>query len=73
MTRAPLGHTVLSVEFKINLLAPAQGESLEAVGRVVRAGRTLTIAQIDVYALSAGEKTPVALMQQTLINLPEPA
>ncbi|WP_368647468.1 PaaI family thioesterase [Castellaniella ginsengisoli] len=73
MTRAQPGHTVLSVEFKINMLAPARGESLEAVGRVVRAGRTLTIVQVDVYALNAGEKTPVALMQQTLMNLPEPA
>ncbi len=73
MTRAPQGHTVLSVEFKINLLAPAQGESLEAVGRVIRSGRTLTVVQVDVYALNTGEKTPVALMQQTLITLPEPA
>ncbi|GAA0233903.1 PaaI family thioesterase [Castellaniella daejeonensis] len=73
MTQAPQGHTVLSVEFKINLMAPAQGESLEAIGRIIRSGRTLTVAQVDVYALSAGNKTPVALMQQTLINLPEPA
>lgn len=73
MTLAPLGHTVLSVEFKINMLAPARGESLEAVGRVIRSGRTLTVVQVDVYALNADEKTPIALMQQTLINLPEPA
>lgn len=70
-TQAPEGCTVLSVEFKINLLAPAQGESLEAVGQVVRKGRTLTIVQVDVFALEAGQKTPVALMQQTIINLPE--
>ncbi len=73
MTLAPQGHTMQSVEFKINLLAPARGESLEAIGQVVRSGRTLTVVQVDVYALSAGEKTPIALMQQTLINLPEPA
>lgn len=73
MTLAPRGHTMLSVEFKINLLAPARGESLEAIGQVVRSGRTLTVVQVDVYALNAGEKTPIALMQQTLINLPEPA
>lgn len=71
MTQAPEGHTVLSVEFKINMLAPAQGESLEAVGRVVRKGRTLTIVQVDVFALNAGQKTPVALMQQTIMNVPE--
>lgn len=72
MTQAPEGHTVLSVEFKINMLAPARGESLEAIGQVIRKGRTLTIVQVDVFALNAGEKTPVALMQQTLINLPDP-
>jgi uncharacterized protein (TIGR00369 family) len=71
MTQAQEGHTVLSVEFKINLLAPAQGESLEAIGQVIRKGRTLTIVQVDVFALSAGRKTPVALMQQTLINVPD--
>ncbi len=71
MTQAQPGHTVLSVEFKINMLAPARGESLEAVGRIIRAGRTLAIVQVDVYALSAGEKTPVALMQQTLMNVSE--
>jgi uncharacterized protein (TIGR00369 family) len=70
MTVAPAGHTVLSVEFKINLLAPAVGESLEAIGRVARAGRTLTIAQVDIYALKAGDKTPIAMMQQTIMNLP---
>ncbi|WP_298013349.1 PaaI family thioesterase [uncultured Castellaniella sp.] len=71
MTQAPDGHTVLSVEFKINLLAPAQGESLEAIGQVIRKGRTLTIVQVDVFALNAGQKTPVALMQQTVMNLPD--
>lgn len=65
------GHSVLSVEFKINLLAPAQGESLEAVGRVIRSGRTLTVTQVDVYAHQAGQKTHIALCQQTLIALPD--
>ncbi|MER1967607.1 PaaI family thioesterase [Castellaniella sp. GW247-6E4] len=71
LTMVPPGHTVLSVEFKINLMAPAQGESLEAVGRVIRAGRTLLVAQVDVYAVELGEKTPVALMQQTLMSISE--
>jgi uncharacterized protein (TIGR00369 family) len=65
------GHSVLTVEFKINLLAPAQGESLEAIGRVIRSGRTLTIAQVDVYAIQSGKKVHVALAQQTLIAIPE--
>lgn len=64
------GESVLSVEFKINLIAPAQGESLEAIGRVVRAGRTLTTVQIEVYGIEQGKATQVALMQQTVIRLP---
>ncbi len=68
LTLAPADHTVLTVEFKINFLAPARGESLEAVGHVIRAGHTLTISQVDIFALQAGQKTAVALMQQTTIN-----
>ncbi|CAM5180203.1 putative protein (TIGR00369 family) OS=Castellaniella defragrans OX=75697 GN=HNR28_001558 PE=3 SV=1 [Castellaniella defragrans] len=73
MTLLSEAQTVLSVEFKINLLAPAQGDALEAVGRIVRPGRTLSVAQIDVYALKGSQRKAVALMQQTLINLPQPA
>lgn len=72
MTLVPEDQTVLSVEFKINFMAPAQGESLEAVGHVIRRGRTLTVVQVDVFALNAGERKPVALMQQTVMNLPQP-
>ena len=44
----PLGASVLTVEFKINLLAPADGDLLRAVGRVVKPGRTLTVTEADV-------------------------
>lgn len=70
MTLVPEDRTVLSVEFKINFMAPAQGESLEAVAQVVRSGRTLMVVQADVYALKAGVKKAVALMQQTIISIP---
>jgi uncharacterized protein (TIGR00369 family) len=73
----PADSSVLTVEFKINLLAPAQGERLRAVGRVVKAGRTLTICALDVFALAttadAGEggerRTHCATGTQTLICL----
>ena len=58
---------VLSVEFKINLLAPAAGETFEAIGRVVRAGRTLTVCTGELRALQAGRSTPVAVMQATMM------
>ncbi len=51
---------VLTVELKINLLAPAKGERLIARGRVERAGRRLTVARADVYAVAGGEETHVA-------------
>lgn len=47
-TLFPENSSVLTVEFKINLLAPAQGDYLEAVGKVVRSGRTLTVCQLEV-------------------------
>jgi uncharacterized protein (TIGR00369 family) len=58
---------VLSVEFKVNLLAPASGERFRAVGRVVRAGRTLTVCAGEVYALREGGALLVALMQATMM------
>src|SRR5690349_14335932 len=60
------GTTVLTVEFKINLLAPAEGERLEAVGTVIKPGRTLTICQLEVFAVAGARRTLVAVGQQTL-------
>ena len=61
---------VLTVEIKINLLAPAAGASLLARGRVERAGRTLTVARAEVAALSAeGAETPVALALGTFMRM----
>jgi len=65
----PATASVLSVEFKLNLLAPAQGERIVAEGFVVKSGRTLTIARGEVHAESVGRRTLVALMQQTLIAM----
>ena len=63
--------SVLSVEFKIHLLAPADGERLIAVGRVVRPGRTLTVCEIGVDVVKAGAATRCAWGTQTLIALAE--
>ena len=61
--------SVLSVEYKLNLLAPGRGERLEARAEVLRAGRTLTVCRVDVFAISAGLETLCAVAQQTLIRL----
>lgn len=66
-TLFPQGSSVLTVEFKLNLLAPAQGERIVAEGFVVKPGRTLAITRGEVHAERGGTRTLVALMQQTLI------
>lgn len=63
------GTSVLTVEFKINLLAPAEGERLEAVGTVIKPGRTLTICRLEVFAVAGARRTLVAVGQQTLIQV----
>ena len=55
LTLMPAGSDVLSVEFKVNLLAPARGERFRADAQVVRAGRTLTVCQAEVVAVTAGQ------------------
>ncbi len=49
-TLMPAGKGVLTVEFKVNLLAPAAGERFVAAATVLRAGRTLTVVRADVHA-----------------------
>ncbi len=58
---------MLSTEFKINLLAPATGDRLVARGRVVKAGRTLTVAQSEVFAQDGDTEKLVALLTATLM------
>ena len=61
---------VLTVEYKINLLAPAAGDHLEAIGTVLKSGRTLTVCQLEVYGVrEGGERKLVANGQQTLIRV----
>ena len=68
-TLFPADSSVLTVESKLNLLAPARGERLIAKGQVVKPGRTLAVTRGEVYAEAGGKRTLCALMQQTLIVL----
>jgi uncharacterized protein (TIGR00369 family) len=68
-TLFPEDASVLTVEYKLNLLAPAAGERLVAQGEVVKPGRTLAITRGEVYADAGGKRTLCAIMQQTLIVL----
>ncbi len=65
----PEGTGVLTTEFKLNLVAPASGDLLVARGRVVKAGRTLTLTQAEVFAVNGGEEKLVALMTATMMNI----
>ena len=58
---------VLTVEFKVNLLAPAAGEFFEARAQVKRAGRTLTVCAADAFAISGGREKVVATMLATIM------
>ena len=60
---------VLTVEYKINLLSPAAGESLIALGKVTRPGRTLTVCAAEVFAVKDGEKKLVATMLATMMSI----
>lgn len=65
----PKGASPLTVELKINLLAPALGERFVATAQVLRPGRTLTIVEADVTAESNGTAKPIARMLATLMCL----
>lgn len=70
-TLFPENTTVLTVEYKMNLLAPGEGEYLEAVGEVLRSGRTLTVCRLEVFGVRGTHRSLVAAGQQTLICVDE--
>ena len=65
----PAAAGVLAVEYKINLMMPAVGEVLIARGRVVRAGRTLSVCQAEIVAVSGGTERAVALLVSTVMTV----
>ena len=67
MTVVAASASVLTVEYKMNLVAPADGEKLIARGRVVRPGRSLIVTQAEVFAVKDDKETLCALMQQTIM------
>jgi uncharacterized protein (TIGR00369 family) len=69
----PAASEVLTVEFKINLLAPARGDKLIARGRVTRSGRTMTVCQGDVYVATADGELHCATLLATMIRVDAPA
>lgn len=70
LTLMPPTAEVLTVEYKLNLLAPAGGDYLEAVGTVLRSGRALSVCRLEVFSHVEGEQKLCAVGQQTLITVP---
>jgi acyl-coenzyme A thioesterase PaaI-like protein len=66
---APEEADVLSVEFKVNLLAPGAGESFVARASVKRAGKRLTVCTADAFAVTGGEEKWIATMLATMMNM----
>jgi uncharacterized protein (TIGR00369 family) len=65
----PADAAVLSIEFKVNLLAPAKGERLRARAEVKRAGQTVTVCTADAWAINGAESKLVATMLATMMCL----
>ncbi|HYF60070.1 MAG TPA: PaaI family thioesterase [Burkholderiaceae bacterium] len=68
-TLMPADSGVLTVEFKVNFLAPARGERFRFDGRVRRAGRTVTFVEADARAVADGRERTVATMQATMMTV----
>jgi len=66
-TLMPAGSEVLTVEYKINFLSPAQGQTFTAIGTVVKPGRTVTACSGEVWAQTDDERKLVAVLQATMI------
>lgn len=61
--------SVLTVEFKLNLIAPGDGTELRARAHVIRSGRTLTVVRADVFAVKGGHEVMCATALQTMIRM----
>ena len=68
-TLMPADAGILTIEYKINLLAPAQGQRFRMEGVVVKPGRTITVAEGRAYALHEGREKLVATMGATLMTI----
>lgn len=69
LTLMPADAEVLTVEYKVNFMAPAAGERFLARGRVVKPGKTLSVCLGEVIAMRDGEEKPIVTMLATMIRI----
>jgi uncharacterized protein (TIGR00369 family) len=67
LTLMPANAAVLSIEFKVNMLAPAKGDAIVARGEVIRAGRSVMVCRADVFSITGEVEKLVAAMQGTMM------
>lgn len=70
LSLADADHEVLTIEFKVNFMRPAKAERFMAIGKVIKAGRNISVCQGEVLAETAGKTTSIALMQATMMLVP---
>ena len=70
LTTIPDDQEVVTAEIKINLTAPAIGNRLVARGRVIKPGRRLIVVTSEVFAVTGGDETLVAILQGTMVPVP---
>ncbi|MES2685898.1 MAG: PaaI family thioesterase [Pseudomonadota bacterium] len=68
-TLMPEGAGVLTIEFKINLMAPAKGQRFRMVGQVIKPGRTITVTEGRAYAIDDGREKLIATLGATLMTI----
>ena len=70
LTTLPMDMEVVTAEVKINLLAPAKGDCLKAVGSVIKPGKRLVVVASDVFAVTGEKETLIAVLQGTMVPVP---
>lgn len=70
LTTLPLDSEVVTAEIKINLLAPARGDMLIAIGKVIKPGKRLCVVTAEVYARDQGQEKLIAILQGTMVAVP---
>ncbi|WP_339760433.1 PaaI family thioesterase [uncultured Sulfitobacter sp.] len=70
LTSLPLDMEVVTAEIKINLIAPARGEKLIAIGKLVKPGKRLCVVTSEVFAVENGQEKLIAILQGTMVPVP---
>jgi uncharacterized protein (TIGR00369 family) len=69
LTLMPDGSEVVTIEYKINFVRPARGQLLRAEGQVLRAGKSVSVSRVDVFAVDQGTPELAAVLQATFMRL----